>query len=90
MIAVETTDSISAFDLVQRLGRYRARSSPLDGGAQEVVIEYVAAGQLRDILQQISEWARAYGLDSVALRLGSAGYRLRLDRAGGLAWHEVT
>ena len=90
MISVEATDTISALDLAQRLRRYHARSTPLDGGAQEVVIEDVPAGQLRAILADITDWATAYGLDSVGLRVGTAGYRLRLDRDQGLAWHEVT
>ncbi|HZD87335.1 MAG TPA: hypothetical protein VE088_04960 [Gaiellaceae bacterium] len=90
MITVETTDTISALDLVQRLRRYRAHSAPLDGGAQEVVIEHVPSGHFRDILGHVSDWASAYGLDDVALRIGSATYRLHLDRGGGLAWHDVT
>ena len=89
MIRVETPDTISAFDLVERLRGYRAHSSPLDGGAQEVVVEDFPKGNLREILEHVSEWAAAYALDTVALRVGSASYRLRVDRHGGLEWHEV-
>ena len=89
MITVEATDIISALDLAERLQRYAARASALDGDAQAVVVEHVPTGQLGDVLGSISDWADAYGLTSVALRVGSANYRLRLDRHRGLVWHDV-
>ena len=89
MIAVEAADIISALDLAERLRRYRAHASTLDGDAQEVVVENVPEGQLREILGSIAAWADAYGLTSVALRVGAASYRLCLDRHAGLVWHDV-
>jgi hypothetical protein len=89
MITVEATDSIVALDLVQRLRRYHARSSPLDGVAQEVVIERVPREGLREILAEIRDWGYAFGLETVALRSGGGSLELRLDRDSGLAWHEV-
>ena len=90
MIAVEAKDMISALDLVERLERYAARSSALGGDAHEVVVEQVANADLRDLLASVMEWADAYGLDAVTLRMGSAMYALRLDRRSTLSWRDIT
>ncbi|HET7566543.1 MAG TPA: hypothetical protein VFJ91_01010 [Gaiellaceae bacterium] len=90
MIRVEATDMISALDLAERLRRYAARSSALEGDTHEVLVEHVANGDLPDVLGAISDWATAYGFDSVTLRVGAATYGLRLDRPSTLAWREIT
>jgi hypothetical protein len=89
MIAVETTDCILALDLVQRLRRWQARSSSLDGGAQEIVIEQAPREELREMLAEIRDWGFAYGLETVALRIGGGTFQLRLRRDGGLVWREI-
>lgn len=90
MIRVEAGDMISALDLAERLGRYSARSSALDGDVHEVVVEYVPNGSLPDLLEAIGGWANAFGLDSVTLRVGTGTYGLRLDRRSELSWREIT
>lgn len=89
MIALEAADAISALDLVERLRGYGARSAALGGDLHEVVAENVGTEQLRDVLAVVAEWGRAYGLDSVGIRVGSRAYELQLRRSE-LNWREIT